>query len=431
MVSEGVITQDAADRILGYYSSKSYSKISILIILFGILGASLVGGGIILILAHNWDDLARPIRIVISLLPLLTAHGFGAYVIAKKSESVAWRESVGTAGVMAVGISISLVSQTYNIYGDLERFILAWTLLSLPIAYILDAAFPAILYIVGVGWWSLLRGGEGDIVWLYYPLIAAIVPYGVTLFRSHPQSVRFRLLVWTAVLFFIITYWSLYPEIPKHNAMSFSPGFLALLGYATLFSILYMIGSLSFYESQPLLTNPALSTTSMGIPLLMFIYTFLPPWERLVRMVPAWGAKVGAYGWCIIIHTVILIACAMALLVFHIRKGRRMIIPLASSFLLFILGYALMFINSHAMLLVNQIVFNCALLALGIFTVVWGAMDGRLGRVNYGMIIIAILVICRFFDVDISFVTRGLVFIMLGAGFLTVNAVILRRRRHS
>ena len=188
---------------------------------------------------------------------------------------------------MAVGISISIVSQTYNIYGDLERFILTWALLSLPIAYVLDAAFPAILYIIGVGWWSLFKGGEGDILWLYYPLIAAIVPYGVKLFRHNPHSVRFRLLVWTAVLFFIITFWTLYPEITKDVERCFSPELLALLGYAVLFSILYMIGSLSFYESQSLLANPALITAMMGIPLLMFIYTFLPPWERLGRMMPA------------------------------------------------------------------------------------------------------------------------------------------------
>jgi uncharacterized membrane protein len=41
------------------------------VVLFSILGAALMGSGIILLLAHNWDQLSRVMRTVISFAPLV------------------------------------------------------------------------------------------------------------------------------------------------------------------------------------------------------------------------------------------------------------------------------------------------------------------------------------------------------------------------
>ena len=42
---------------------------------------------------------------------------------------------------------------------------------------------------------------------------------------------------------------------------------------------------------------------------------------------------------------------------------------------------------------------------------------------------LAILIIARFFDSDISFIIKGLVFIIVGIGFLVTNAILARRMR--
>jgi len=59
LISAGIITQKTADKILGHYKNKSGSSTQRLLIVLGILGAILVGLGIILIIAHNWDGLLR------------------------------------------------------------------------------------------------------------------------------------------------------------------------------------------------------------------------------------------------------------------------------------------------------------------------------------------------------------------------------------
>lgn len=43
-------------------------------VLFGILGAVLIGGGIILLLAHNWEQLGRPARVAVAFAPLVLSQ---------------------------------------------------------------------------------------------------------------------------------------------------------------------------------------------------------------------------------------------------------------------------------------------------------------------------------------------------------------------
>src|SRR5205085_4111441 len=60
---------------------------------------------------------------------------------------------------------------------------------------------------------------------------------------------------------------------------------------------------------------------------------------------------------------------------------------------------------------------NCYALWLGIDVLVRGIRSNSLARANFGLILIAALAISRFFDSELSFVTRGLGFIVVGAGF--------------
>ncbi|HBF19134.1 MAG TPA: DUF2157 domain-containing protein, partial [Cryomorphaceae bacterium] len=46
------------------------------------------------------------------------------------------------------------------------------------------------------------------------------------------------------------------------------------------------------------------------------------------------------------------------------------------------------------------------------------------------LLIISILAICRFFDRDLSFVARGILFVSVGVGFFLVNYYTLKKRRH-
>ena len=89
---------------------------------------------------------------------------------------------------------------------------------------------------------------------------------------------------------------------------------------------------------------------------------------------------------------------------------------------IFIIG---MYIPS-AVILVNLLVF-----IIGIFTIRYGAKRDHLGILNYGLLIITALVVCRFFDTDLSFVIRGILFVGVGVGFFFANSRMLKKRQEN
>ncbi len=159
LLGAGVISKETASRIEDYYSRKedepNYSR---LFIVFGILGAILVGLGIILIISHNWDQLSRGVKTFFAFSPLVIGQILGLFVLLKKVSSIAWREGVAAFIFFAVGASIALVSQIYNLPGDLSSFLLTWMLLCLPLVYVMKSSIASLLYISGITFYGAQAG---------------------------------------------------------------------------------------------------------------------------------------------------------------------------------------------------------------------------------------------------------------------------------
>jgi hypothetical protein len=66
---------------------------------------------------------------------------------------------------------------------------------------------------------------------------------------------------------------------------------------------------------------------------------------------------------------------------------------------------------------------------VGITGLAEGWRSGRLVRANAGLLALAGLAVARFFDADVSFLVRGLAFIVVGVGFLLTNLLLIRRGR--
>ncbi len=105
LVREQVISEDTAQKITTYYSNKPNPSTNRLFVVFGILGALLVGMGIVLIIAHNWDTLPKAGKLIIGFLPLALAQGVCGYLISRGSDKKFWREGCATFLVFAVAIS--------------------------------------------------------------------------------------------------------------------------------------------------------------------------------------------------------------------------------------------------------------------------------------------------------------------------------------
>jgi hypothetical protein len=79
---------------------------------------------------------------------------------------------------------------------------------------------------------------------------------------------------------------------------------------------------------------------------------------------------------------------------------------------------------------IGMAAFNVLVFLVGLATLAEGVKGENLGTVNLGMSVVAMLVIVRFFDSGFGFILKGLVFIVVGIGFLGAN-IVLSRRLHS
>lgn len=73
LVAAGAISPENAAAIERHYGPVE-SRTNFGFIILATVGAALVGAGIILLIAHNWDDLSRATRTAIAFAPLLIAQ---------------------------------------------------------------------------------------------------------------------------------------------------------------------------------------------------------------------------------------------------------------------------------------------------------------------------------------------------------------------
>jgi uncharacterized membrane protein len=191
LVEANVISLEIAEAIQDYYHQKEESSPNKLVFVFGILGALLVGLGIILIIAHNWDDLSRGIKTFLAFIPLILGQVALGYTIFRKKESKTWREASACFLLFAIGACISLVSQIYNIEGNLGSFLLTWSVLVIPIVYIARSNIASLLsiilityYLLESDYWSYKR----QFNFVYWLLFLAIIPHVFFLFKKRIET---------------------------------------------------------------------------------------------------------------------------------------------------------------------------------------------------------------------------------------------------
>ena len=412
LVASEVISEETASRITAYYHQKKSAPNNRLFIVFGILGAILVGLGIILIIAHNWDDLSRTTKTTFAFIPLVFGQLLCGYVLVKRQNQIAWREGSGAFLVFAIGASIALVSQIYNIPGDLGSFMLTWMLLTAPIIYLIRSSIVSLLYVSGItyyvtqtAYWSYLLSDP----WPYWGMMVFMIPYYYRLFKKQPESNFTLFHHWIVPLSLAVTLGSLGK---KHDEFMF-------VAYMNLFGLFYVIGHSKHFMGQSTRSNGYKIIGSLGTAALLLVFSFNQIWKEIFRKPFAenvWGSPE-------FLSSVIL-AVATAILVWYNYKKHRILKPISFTFLLFIIIFSIGHHNIWAAILVNLLV-----LGMGILTVLEGAKKDNLGILNYGLLIIAALVTCRFFDTNISFVLRGLLFVGVGVAFFLTNIWMLKKRR--
>jgi hypothetical protein len=328
--------------------------------------------------------------------------------------SPAWREAAGALQVAAVAASIALVALSYQIPGDLVGYYRTVLLLTLPLVYLLDAASVSVLTWAGLvamaTTWSG-RSDDGEVL-AWWGLAAAGVPFLVLLARREADS-------WRTALAIVLGVVALFVGGTINAGRSDWDGLWALYGLALL-AIAHVLGCTGGGEAwRRRLRAPAY----VGLVVLGLMLTFEWPWQEIENGLPA-TADAGV--WTTAAVALVLGGWA-TLQAVHLLRIREIHLGVTSlAWTMGALGYvlALAYLAPGARLL-----FDLWLAAVGITGLAEGWQSGRLVRANAGLLALASLAVARFFDADVSFLVRGLVFIVVGVGFLLTNLLLIRRGR--
>lgn len=416
LLEAGIISPETAGKMYEYYSQKRGNTGSRLFLAFGIVGALLVGLGIILIIAHNWDQLPRAVKTSFAFLPLILGQLLCTYVLIKKNNSKTWRESSATFLVFAVGACISLVGQIYHIPGNLSSLLQVWLLLILPIIYILRSAMTAILYITGI---TILLFETGYNTsnsledYIYWPLLLAVLPQYFYLLKRRVNSNFVRLESWLLAISLTIALGTFADAAP----------YFLYVAYFGLFAIFYLFAKTDFFQQSTLSKNPFNLLGILGTIVLLFITGYEDFWTSLYDEAVFGNVSLSIEFWVALITSVL--ALAMFFLILK-QNSLYSLFPYAPIFLIFILLFIIGHFTVFAVLAVNLII-----LAIGIYNIVQGSKTEHLGILNFGLSIITVWMGIRFLNSDLSFIVRGLLFMVMGIGFFTANYFILiNRKRH-
>jgi uncharacterized membrane protein len=94
LIKKGVISSETSKKLkLHFGEVEEKPDYNIAFLVAGILGAVLIGGGIILIFAYNWENLSTTWRTIFSFLPLMVAQVIYTFVFFEKRDSNAWVEA--------------------------------------------------------------------------------------------------------------------------------------------------------------------------------------------------------------------------------------------------------------------------------------------------------------------------------------------------
>ena len=251
----GIISAEQAQAITSSYDvpadvASSQRARGKLVTILAVFGSLLVGLGVILFFAANWDGIPRAIRLALIVVGIPSIYGAGYWLRYMRGY-----QRVGTAVLLLAavlyGTGIHLVAQAYNFPLNDPRLFSLWFLGVLPLAYLTRSQAILILaqglFLSGVGFWLakwMDESGEGQAIFgiaLYLSLGPLL--YGLGKLQAHYDLTRPYVAVYEAVGI-VITLAAIYIlGFPRYDATSYLESGVDIKGATSLWVLFYLAGA--------------------------------------------------------------------------------------------------------------------------------------------------------------------------------------------
>lgn len=432
LVQNEVLDPAAAQRLSKHYELDTLGDRSATRrLVLALLGCCLVGAGVILLFAHNWDDLSRPMRAAVALGQLVVAQAVAAWALFRsrdegggawttKPRGVAALESTGALLALSIGAAIALISQTYHLDGELGDFMLAWIVLAAPLVYVLPARVIATQVLLAAPWLAFERLREPDHGFLYVAVVAAVLP--ALELREHANRIGGLTLLarWALVLTVPIAF---APLVVDRDGGPWLPLYAGIAASFTALGVILERGA-SFPRRAFSIAG------GCGTVLLALVLSYRDAIGQVLSNHPPHYAGGNTWPGMAAFGIALLALGTAAVLAPQVIKARdhaALALLTANGFLVVIYGL----VYAHVSLDALAIVASLLLLAVGGALLTTGLRAQSASLSNKGLAVLAVLFIARFFDTELSFIARGLGFVLLGIAFLVVNVMLSKKAKES
>ncbi|MGB1581008.1 MAG: DUF2157 domain-containing protein [Nevskiales bacterium] len=417
LVEQGVLDERQAkqlhDHYLPHLDGASLGRRFLVV-----LGALLMGLGVILLIAHNWPSWTREMRTVICFMPLVLGQLLAGWTLLRQPNSVSWREGSASFLFLAIGACIALIEQTWHLgTQNYAGFLMTWALLGLPLVYLLRASTPLLLYwggIVGMAATMQQQWGHALLFWLFW---LAGLPHVVLHLREAPWSWRSLMLSWAACLSLLLG---------VATALERSVPGLWLMLYAGLFAGIYLTHYRWLRKAPDVLRSPFQIIGAGGVIALSMLLTFDGPWQRVGGdyLRSSWQYREFAGLFDYVVLAAVLFWWLS--LIRRVLRRRDVLQFVYAGLPLLVVGlYGVAAWQGPVWAILAAM--NVYLLLLGLMTLREGMQGQHPVALNVGLLVLCSLLMLRFFDSQLSFTVRGIAFVLIGAGFLAANGYL---RRH-
>jgi uncharacterized membrane protein len=238
----GLITAEQRTAIIEHFRlDRQTNK---LLIILGVLGSLLVSAGLILVMAANWNEIPRGLKLAAGLAGLVGAHVAG-WRLARSQRHPALAQAMHLTGSLLFLANIGLIGQVYNLSSRPPNAILLWWLGIAPLAWLLKSRVQHVLTLLAFGLWLGMelesqRGwiplhDEAQLFVIYALLGAAVCGWGTWLSRTRfaelgPITEKLGLIA-LHVCLFPLTLGFFYEDEPCSGAQLILPGVLSAIAF--------------------------------------------------------------------------------------------------------------------------------------------------------------------------------------------------------
>jgi uncharacterized membrane protein len=336
------------------------------VILALVMGGILLGAGVLLFVAANWDDVSPGWRLTLVLAMLALFHGAG---IVAKERFAGFATTMHALGTVAAGAAIALVGQIFNMQEHWPAAVMLWALCALAGWWLLGDQFQQTLSLLLLPAWLISE-------WMYRAsvyhgasvylarMIAVLAAVYLTGFLHSRKRAVFGILFGVSAVVLCVCVGALSDGWSYYGYGPHQWGFLPLHLRVVAFVILLLTVGFGWYLGKQSVVPAAM----------VAVMVFVLPWAQSVIVAEGWQGQTWKH--------------------------------------------------SEANLFAYSLV-----AATAVFLAWWGVREGSKALVNYGIAAFALTVMWFYFSSIMDKLGRSLGLIMLGVLFLAGGSLLEKMRR--